>query len=77
MCVCVGGGGGLKNRDPIYNVGMIRYASSEDIHRAEWPTYGLTEIGTSFNDTGKTCERRRREPLWGSGGHAPPPDFQI
>ena len=46
----MGGGGYLKNWDPIINVGMIliRCASSEDT-RAECPTYGITEIGTMFN----------------------------
>ena len=36
------------------------------IHRAESPTHGLTEIGTTFNGTGNICER-----LGGSGGMLP------
>ena len=46
------------------------------IHRAEGPSYGLTEIGTTFNSTGKTCERRRRESLGGSGGMHPQKIFK-
>ena len=76
-CVCVGGGGAyLKNRDQITNVGMIRHANFKDT-RTMCPTYGLTEIGTTFNGNGKFCERQRREPLGRFGGHAPPENFQI
>ena len=54
----------------FFNVGMIRYTSSKDTH-AEWPTYGQTEIGTTFNGTGKISEQGRHEPLGGSGGMPP------
>ena len=68
-CVCVWGGGGayLKNRDQITNVGMIRHVNFEN----------EIEIGTTFNGSGKFCERQRREPLGRFGGHAPPENFQI
>ena len=67
----MGGGAYLSNRDQIINVGMIRYSRSED--RTECPTYGASRIyGDDFQSgMGKCCERRRREPLGGSGGMPP------
>ena len=47
----------LKNWYSIINVGMIRCASSED-RRADCPTYGITEIGTTFNVMGNFWERK-------------------
>ena len=41
------------------------------IHRAECPTYGLTQMGRTFNSTGKIGERQRRKPLGESGGMLP------
>ena len=53
---------------------MIRYANSED--RAEYLTYGVSQMGTNFNGTGSCCERRRRELLGGSGGMLPQKIFK-
>ena len=47
------------------------------IHGAESPTYGLTEVGTTFNGTGNICERQRRERLGGSGGMLPQEIFKY
>ena len=69
------GGGGCVPREPGPNILMFEWYAMQvpKIHRAEWRTYGVIEIGTSFNATGKTCERRRRDPLGGSGGMPPSP----
>ena len=77
---CLGGEGGrgCVPREPGPNILMFEWYAMQvpKIHRAEWRTYGVIEIGTSFNATGKTCKRRRREPLGGSGGMPPssPPE---
>ena len=44
--------------------------------KAERPTQGLTEVGTTCDGTGNICGRRRREPLGGSGGMLPPRIFK-
>ena len=63
------GGAYLNNRDQIINFGMIRYASSED---TEGRVSNLqSQMGTTFNGTGKCYERRRREPLGRSGACSP------
>ena len=60
----------LKNRDQIINVGMIRHASCEDT-KEDCQTYGLTEIGMTFNGKVNLCERRRRKPVGGLGACKP------
>ena len=84
VCVCVwgggGGGGGGVPQEPGPNILMFEWYAMQvpKIHRAEWWNYWVTEIGTSFNGAGQTCERRRREPLGGVWGACPPPEnFQI
>ena len=60
--MCVGGGGGrgyLNNQDQIINVGMIYAMQIRKIHRAECPNYGVSEMETTFKNTGNCCERRR------------------
>ena len=47
------------------------------IHGAESPTYGLTEIGTTFNGIGNICECQRRVRLGGSGGMLPQEIFKC
>ena len=58
-----GGGAYLNNRDQINNVVMIRYASSED--RAECPTYGVSQMGTTFNRVWESVARAEGASLWG------------
>ena len=70
-----GGGGGayLKNRDQI----IICCAKSEDTP-AECPTYGLLNLNRpTSNGTGNFYERRRCEPLGGSGADPPPKIFKF
>ena len=65
--------GGCVTQEPEPNLLMFEWYAMHvpKMDRAEWRTYGLIEIGTSFNATGNSCERIRREPVWGSGGMAP------
>ena len=56
LCVCVwGGGGGGVPQEPGPNLLMLEWYAMQvpKIHRAEWPTNGLTEMGSSFNSIGK------------------------
>ena len=48
-----GGGGGCVPQEPGPNILMLEWYAMivPKIHRAEWPTYGLTEMGRSFNGT--------------------------
>ena len=65
-----GGGAYLKKRNQIVNVGLIRYASSEDA-QGSVSSLPVPEIGTIFNSTRNFFERRRRGLLVGSGGMPP------
>ena len=58
-----------------FNVEMVRYASSDDT-QGRVTNLGLTEAGKTFNGTGNIYERRRREPLGGSGGMVPKKIFK-
>ena len=68
--------GGCVPQESGPNILMFEWYAMQvpKTHRAEWRTYGVIEIGTSFHATGNTCERRRRKPLGGSGG-MPPRNF--
>ena len=70
-------GGGYVPQEPGTNILMFEWYAMQvpKIHRAEWQTYWVTEFGTSFSSAGNTCERRRREPLGGSGGMPCPGKF--
>ena len=44
-------------------------------HREECPTYGVSEIGMTFNGTENFCDLRGRELVGGGGGARPQRNF--